>query len=131
MIEPDAAVDWLQQLQQQRARDAEEGRQAFASACDRLRELGIAQLRVVYDGYGDSGTIEQITATDGSGEPVELPEGFQDVLDEAACCLLPAGWDINEGAFGEFVLNVPNRRLTREHNWRIESTEYEEEEYTL
>lgn len=65
------------------------------------------------------------------GKPVELPDELHDVLDEAACCLLPAGWEINEGAFGEFVLDVPERRLVREHNWRVESTEYDEEEYAL
>lgn len=68
MNEPDAAVDWLQQLQQQQALEADQGRQAFASACERLHALGVAELRIIYDGYGDSGTIEEITATDGSGQ---------------------------------------------------------------
>ena len=44
---------------------------------------------------------------------------------------MPDGWPNDAGAFGEFVLNVCDRELTREHNWRVESTEYDEEVWEL
>jgi hypothetical protein len=38
---------------------------------------------------------------------------------------------MNEGAYGELILEVAAQLLTRAHHWRIESTQYEEEEFNL
>lgn len=98
--------------------------------CDRLIELGVHVVTLEYDGYGDSGSVEAVIA-ETNGTELELPSDVQRELMEAAETLLPDGWENNDGAFGNLTLDVEGRQLTREHNWRIESTEYEEESWTL
>ena len=122
--------DLLRSYEERIATEHEKARQTVSTLCGQLADLGVATVRFEYDGYGDSGTIEQVRATAGERE-IELPASLVDDLMAAAEALLPDGWENNEGAFGMLVLNVAERRMTREHNWRVESTEYEEEEWTL
>lgn len=116
--------------QERLERERAEARQSMGKACDALAELGATELRIEYDGYGDSGAVEGVTATGSAGD-VEFPADLRDELVSAAERLLPDGWENNSGAFGELVLDIANRRLTREHNWRVETSEYDEEVWEL
>jgi hypothetical protein len=98
--------------------------------CLELQGLGVTSVAIAYDGYGDSGAIEKIQAFQDDQE-VDCPESISQQLEELAETWLPGGWDINEGAYGELILDVAVQVLTRAHNWRIESTEYEEAEFSL
>lgn len=126
----DDATDWLRKYQQQRERERQAAKQTFADMCDRLGELGIQTVDIEYDGYGDSGTVDEVTAY-ADGEQIELPDDYHDEITAATECLLPDGWENNDGAFGKVVLSVDKRCLTREHNWRVEATEYDEETWNL
>ena len=130
MSESDSASDWMAAYQQRLERERTEARQAVSNACGELEELGVTEVRIEYDGYGDSGAVEGVAATSPIGD-VELPAALRDELISAAERLLPDGWENNSGAFGELVLDVANRRLTREHNWRVETSEYDEEAWEL
>jgi hypothetical protein len=106
------------------------GRATIAALCPQLAELGVSKVRIAYDGYGDSGQIEGVTATAGKNV-IELPAEMTVALIEAAEQALPYGWENNEGAFGELVLNVRARSLRRKLNWRYETSDYDEERWHL
>lgn len=130
MSESDSTPAWAANYEQQCERERVEARGVMAAALDALAKLGAAEARIAYDGYGDSGMVEGVSATGANGE-IELPGEIRNQLVTAAEFLLPDGWENNSGAFGELVLDVANRRLTREHNWRVEETEYDEEVWGL
>ena len=111
-----------------------------------LAAAGITSVIVTFDGSGDSGQIESIdarigeTATelpatdveitsplwDGSGvETRTLP--LAEAIEQLAYDLLEDthdGWEINEGAFGEFTFDVAEGAIRLGYNERVESSEY-------
>jgi hypothetical protein len=89
----------------------------------RLSELGIVALTVEYDGYGDSGAIEEVDARTADNQPVALPESLESELIELFYDLLDArfgGWENNGGAFGEFEWDMRTNALHQIHNARYE-----------
>tara|TARA_R110002072_G_scaffold273413_2_gene434293 strand:+ start:25539 stop:25943 length:405 start_codon:yes stop_codon:yes gene_type:complete len=112
----------------------EQGRQkalaTLAAAFTQLASLGADRVVVTYDGYGDSGCVESVKAYSDESE-VELDAGLNEQLAAVAEQILPLGWENDAGAFGELILHVADRRVVREHNWRIESCDYSEEEWQL
>lgn len=111
---------------------------AFAAA-------GITSVVVTFDGYGDSGQIENCEVKAGDrlvdlpDTPVEIArtEFFCETVDrrseplreaiESVCYLIleakHGGWENNEGAYGEFVFDVAAGTVTLDFNYRIETTE--------
>jgi hypothetical protein len=104
-----------------------------------LAEAGIHKVSVEFDGSGDSGQIEDILAWNAAGDTVPLPSDrkvqlaspmpgnppvemtFQDAIETLAYDYLEethCGWENNDGAFGTFVFDVPDRTITLEHNER-------------
>ena len=118
--------DICQRIDQIRGEAHENARAALAQ----LAHLGIETLRIAYDGYGDSGSVEHVTALKGDKE-VDLEADLCEAIVEAAYDLVPSGWDQNEGSYGVLAVDVASRKITREHNWRVESSEYEEEVFEL
>jgi hypothetical protein len=107
---------------------------------DALAAAAIVAVVVRFDGYGDSGQIESVEGRDALGEAA-LPEveielasptyDGQDVgrrtlplaaaIEELAYDLLEethAGWENNDGAYGDFVFDVAERTITLDHNSR-------------
>ncbi len=130
MNEPQPQEPWFARWERERKESVSRAKVTLHSLCEQFAAKGIEKVRFAYDGYGDSGDIEQITAL-ANGREVPLEEPLHGDFYNAAYDLLPAGWEINDGSFGELVLNVPERRLTRAHNWRITETDHEEEEWEL
>ena len=87
-------------------------------------------MTINYDGYGDSGTMEDPLALQ-NDKPVELPGKLNDLLLEFAESYLPGGWENCDGACGEFVLNIKDRKFFREHCWRHTEFEHDEEDILL
>ena len=103
-----------------------------------LAKAGIHRVTINYDGSGDSGQIESIEAWNAANQKIPLPYEVtiqasehpehpraERKLEEAIEALaweylhdLHWGWENNDGAFGTFVLDVPARTITLEHNER-------------
>lgn len=126
----DAARNLLSDFEKRRERERQEAFAGLSEVCSQLEGLGVDRVVVTYDGYGDSGCVERVDAFAGESE-VELDESLEGQLATAAERILPLGWENDAGAFGELILNVSERRVVLEHNWRIESCEYSEQEWQL
>lgn len=119
---------------------AEIGKVNKETVFDALLGANIEKVLVVFDGEGDSGQIESITAYksdtetpmttlsvtlkavdwNGNAQPdaaFALPEAVErlcyDFLEQEH-----GGWENNDGAFGEFILNVTERTVTLDFNGR-------------
>lgn len=112
-----------------------------------LAAAGIETVTVTFDGYGDSGQIENIEARAGAetislpSDPIEIArttwgnpeiERLTQTVQEAIETLVydflrqvHAGWEINDGAYGEFTFDVAERTVKLDYNERyIESENY-------
>jgi len=146
----DANEIWQRYLEREAARDAlfESLRPANQTAIfDALASAGVVTLMVNFDGFGDSGQIEAMTATGAEGEmvlpeisipyaspgrgdgddaidqhPLPLPEAIEtlcyDLLRQTH-----AGWENNDGAFGDFTFDVAARTISLDHNDRYTAIE--------
>lgn len=127
-------IDWAAKW----AKEAAERKQALQAAklpvIAALKAAGAAVATITYDGEGDSGQIESITAeTADSREvnldlPYESPESdssastLKGAIDQLAWGCLEAcheGFENNEGGYGEIVIDVADGTITVDHNERI------------
>jgi Family of unknown function (DUF6878) len=97
-----------------------------------LKRFNIAKAVTVYDGEGDSGQIESITATTVDGKDASLDVLFgsqdpqsptlRDVLDDFAWACLEAyhdGFEINDGGYGDITIDVASGKVLIDHNDRF------------
>ena len=118
--------DWEKEQEEQKA----SARKSLRRFCRQLVKLGVDTVTINYDGYGDSGTLEDPLALQ-NDKPVELPSKLNDLLLEFAESYLPGGWENSDGACGTIVLNIKERKFSREHCWRHTEYESDEEEILL
>jgi hypothetical protein len=98
---------------------------------DALAAAAIVAVVVRFDGYGDSGQIESVEGREVEIELASPTYDGQDVgrrtlplaaaIEELAYDLLEethAGWENNDGAYGDFVFDVAERTITLDHNSR-------------
>lgn len=122
--------------------------------CDTLQEYNIDEVVMSYDGSGDSGdgefsfkqvireqprgpheaTSRDVWLRDGNAEKELVTNGavskkaflaFQDAMWQ----LLPGGWEINDGAYGEVHLDVREKKIHVEHNERYTDVTTTERDY--
>jgi hypothetical protein len=129
--------------------EADERRHSEADAARRdrveillplLLQLGITEVFAEYDGSGDSGQIETPVFLSGQAPPDEeepikravpvTAETSEKVLDLFYKLLEEkyAGWEINEGSYGQFEWDLATDKIQLTHNMRIESVETYEDE---
>lgn len=112
---------------------------------DALVASGITQIVVTFDGYGDSGQIEEVTARNGDGI-IAIPERMVELFDPASSQSEPrpsgvsiasavetlaydvlaqthCGWENNDGAYGDIVFDVAERTITLDYNERYSTSE--------
>lgn len=112
-----------------------------------LAGAGIATVTVSFDGYGDSGQIESFEARDAANTNLPLPdqtisivvivwgqrepESRSMTLTEAiehlvydALSETHGGWELNEGAYGEFVFDVTPQEIRLDYHERMTVTEF-------
>jgi hypothetical protein len=137
---PPSTATILAQYAEQDARRAKLRPANKAVLFDALAAAGLTHVLVVFDGCGDSGQIEEVTARTGD-QPATLPTGdieifnarwgepepekqtltvaavieslAYDVLSEVA-----SGWENNDSAYGEFTFDVAERTITLDYNER-------------
>ena len=113
---------------------------------DALAAAGIEIVTVIFDGYGDSGQIENIEAKAGD-EIIALPPSQIEIaapvwgsseiehrtqpVCEAIETLVYAflsqthgGWENNDGAYGDFTFDVAERTITLDYNERHMESDY-------
>jgi hypothetical protein len=145
---PDFDADaWLTKNEQVFAKLAESIRpENKATLFDALAQAGITSVEVTFDGFGDSGQIEDVIAKTGDTE-VALPKNsielaqaewgnpeivrathpLKEAIEQLAYDFLREthdGWENNEGAFGDFFFDVAGRTITLNYNERFEDSEY-------
>ena len=137
---------WLAEAAKHRAEFATQLIPLKTSMFDFLENHGIVLITVDFDGCGDSGQIEGIFAFDEHGEValptegfiapsevdeahIDAPEPIKDAIETLAYDLLETehdGWEINDGAYGEFRFDVIERSITLTCNLRFTSSELSE-----
>lgn len=112
---------------------------------DALAAAGIAVVVVVFDGYGDSGQIEDVQSRNddldialppdqieiavvewGADEPQRIAVSVRDAVERLAYAFLAethAGWENNDGAYGEFTFSVADRTISLDYNERMMTSE--------
>ncbi len=104
-----------------------------AALLPQLAAHGVVTVEIRFDGYGDSGAIEQTTLFGADGKVVECPdiliarEGKDEVklaslLEDFAYEALERhhdGWENNEGAFGELLIDVADASFQLDCNLRF------------
>jgi hypothetical protein len=93
-----------------------------AEVLQQLRDLGVETATAEYDGYGDSGQLEdpQFGSVEVPGVLATAVQNlFYDLLEEEQ-----PGWELNEGSCGQFRWNIQADRINLAHTTRVE--EYEE-----
>ncbi len=140
------ALEFLERYQSFEARAAELQPVNKAALFSALKACDIAKIIVRFDGYGDSGQIEEVTAFLADDqecalpdEPVELQKfqfgeeaplavrtSLTEAIDAIAYAYLASthsGWENNEGAFGQFLFDVSAGTVTLDYNERYETSE--------
>jgi hypothetical protein len=151
---PEPAIDetTFDQKHREYARRADDIRAANKIVLfDSLAAAGIETVTVIFDGYGDSGQIERIDVEPGQGtillpsDRIEIartawenPEIERQTLTvrEAIETLVydfliqvHSGWEINDGAYGEFTFDVAERTIKLDYNERYTSSEHYSHEF--
>jgi len=113
---------------------------------DALAAAGVTHVMVSFDGYGDSGQIENIEVKAGDAsvampqaeieiaravwdqaEPERSPVSIADAIEQLAYDFLEqthSGWEDNDGAYGDFTFDVAARTITLDYNERTTDSEY-------
>lgn len=117
-----------------------------------LAAADIHSVTIHFDGYSDSGQIESVVAFTAEDAEVPLPAAsveiretdfdtavvstaavsVSDYIERVVYNLLEethAGWENDEGAFGEIRFLVPERSIRLEYNERYTETHYHEHEF--
>ena len=122
-----------------------------ASLFAALAATGITSVCVAFNGYGDSGQIEDVTAKAGETEAnlptadVEIASAqfgtetisrsskpLADAIESFCYDLLEShhgGWENNEGAYGDFTFDIAADSIVFDFNYRIETSENHSYEY--
>lgn len=113
--------------------------------CRVLGPLGITTVTIAYDGYGDEGQIETIDLRDADNVEQPMPEGecaswsvpwkgdataitgtIASAIEDFGYEMLAlhhAGWENGEGAYGELVIDVPEKHAEMQHSTRFIETD--------
>jgi hypothetical protein len=120
-FDPDA---WRAEYERKCREGEAQGRAQLRYAAGVLRFLGVERAIARFDGSGDEGFVEEVAYY--PPPPAGIPDGFQEVIEDAVCLLLPGGWEINAGSFGTLTLDAATGEPAVEHTWR-EEEEYDDE----
>ena len=113
---------------------------------DALAAAGVTHVVVSFDGYGDSGQIENIEVKAGDAavampqaeieiaravwdqaEPERSLISVADAIEQLAYDFLEqthSGWEDSDGAYGDFTFDVAARTITLDYNERYTASEY-------
>ena len=96
---------------------------ALLAECEKLAAAGVTLVAVHFDGSGDEGVTEEPCCYDtedydyGEDDAMELDASH---LHRHFHTLVPSGFEIDGGGFGDVILDVKARKITVEHTERIQ-----------
>ena len=147
MIDIEAVMaDFAVRQAERQMQVAEEIQQLKVAILPRLREAGIARVEIRFDGCGDSGAVEECACLDAAGAGIPCPdvtllEGEADsvdctgsrepqslgqALEQLTYLALERhhpGWEINDGACGELVIDVAEATFVLDCSLRFIATD--------
>ena len=147
MIDIEAVMaDFAVRQAERQMQVAEEIQQLKVAILPRLREAGIARVEIRFDGCGDSGAVEESACLDAAGAGIPCPdvtllEGEADSVDRTgsrepqslgqaleqlsylALERHHPGWEINDGACGELVIDVAEATFVLDCSLRFIATD--------
>ena len=122
------ATNFYAQMLGSQRRAAEQRVETRAALLTELRALGVTSIEVQYEGYGDSGNVEDVVvAPDTVTLTDELRRGVEDFGWDFAYALSP-GFENNEGGYGELTWSLEADKIVVSHSNRyiaFETTEHE------
>ena len=122
------ATDFYAQMLDSQRRAAEQRVETRASLLCQLRALGVRSIEVQYEGYGDSGNVEDVVVTpDTITLTEELRCRVEDFGWDFAYALSP-GFENNEGGYGEMTWSLEADKIDVSHSNRYIETNTTEHE---
>ena len=122
------ANDFYAQMLEAQRRAAEQRVETRAALLTELRGLGVTGLDVQYEGYGDSGNVEEVVVTpDTITLTEELRRRVEDFGWDFAYALSP-GFENNEGGYGELTWVLATDNIDVSHSNRYIATNTTEHE---
>ena len=146
MIDIEAVMaDFAVRQTERQTQVVEEIQQLKTVILPRLQDAGIARVEIRFDGCGDSGAVEECVCLDAAGAAMACPdvtllEGETDKADRAGSAELHSlgqaleqltylalerhhpGWEINDGACGELVIDVAEATFVLDCSLRFTAT---------
>ena len=105
-----------------------------AEILPQFRAIGVANIEVSYSGYGDDGSIDGVQYRDPTGIRVDratIPGKLIEDLESCVYELLPAGFEIGEGAQGTLTIDVEATKVTLQHQENCTESQDSTREFPL
>ena len=120
--------DFYAQMLEAQQRAAEQRVVTRVALLSELRAVGVTKIEVQYEGYGDSGNVEDVVVTpDTISLSEELRRRVEDFGWDFAYALSP-GFENNEGGYGELTWAIEADKIDVSHSNRYIETETTEHE---
>ena len=122
------ANDFYAQMLESQRRAAEQRVETRATLLSELRTLGVTNIEVQYEGYGDSGNVEDVVVNPDTITLTEdLRRRIEDFGWDFAYALIP-GFENNEGGYGELTWAIQADQIDVSHSNRYIETNTTEHE---
>lgn len=122
------ATDFYAQMLEAQQRATEQRVETRAALLTELRAIGATKIEVQYEGYGDSGNVEDVVVTpDTIALAEELRRRVEDFGWDFAYALSP-GFENNEGGYGELIWSLETDKIDVSHSNRYIETNTTEHE---
>ncbi|MFW2853685.1 DUF6878 family protein [Sphingomonas sp. TX0543] len=147
MIDIEAVMaDFAVRQAERQTQVVEEIQQLKPVILPRLQEAGIVRVEIRFDGCGDSGAVEECICLDAAGASIACPDvtlqeagahtadgagskelqSLGQALEQLTYLALERhhpGWEINDGACGELVIDVPEATFLLDCSLRFTATD--------
>ena len=147
MIDIEAVMaDFAVRQAERQMQVADEIQQLKVAILPRLQEVGIARVEIRFDGCGDSGAVEECACLDAAGAGIPCPDvtllegeagsvdrtgsrepqSLGQALEQLTFLALERhhpGWEINDGACGELVIDVAEATFVLDCSLRFIATD--------
>ncbi len=78
----------------------------------------IVRISITYDGCGDSGCFDDQQYFDSQGHDLD-GQAMNDAVEDYVCAILPGGWEIDAGSYGEVEIDLTTGKSKVLHTQRV------------